>query len=292
MTTVSDALQNLLRRIQPSGAEIQAADKHFVTIKTRLDTVFTLKKFFKAGSFSRETFIRGRSDVDVFAQIALNDIRWGDGWKASSTVLDNFRREIAARFPTTSVGRDVHAIVVGFNDMDMDVVPAAWGGFSTEYKRPQYYIPDGNGNWMLTSPEIHNGYIALKNQESRGKLRAVAQLFKFWRVCREPAIPISSFHIEMVLASEGICNGVKSYAECLTELLQKMAERDCAGIRDPYGISGNIAATKTDPQRATALASVKNSREHAKAALYAERIGKVDEALRQWDYVFNYKLFR
>jgi hypothetical protein len=176
--------------------------------------------------------------------------------------------------------------------MDTDVVPAAWGGFSTEYKRPLYFIPDGNGGWMKTSPEIHNGYIAMKNQESRGKLRAVAQLFKFWRVCRDPAIPISSFHIEMVLASEGICSGVKSYAECITELLQKMAERDCVGIRDPYGISGNIPATKTDAQRATAIASVKNSREHAKTALYAERNGNVSEALRQWDYVFNYRLLR
>jgi hypothetical protein len=86
-------------------------------------------------------------------------------------------------------------------------------------KRPLYYIPYGNGWWRLTSPEIHNGYIALMNQESGGKLRAVAQLFKFWRVCRELAIPISSFHIEMVLASEGICNGVKSYAECMMHWL-------------------------------------------------------------------------
>lgn len=292
MSAVSDTLQSLLKRIQPTGGEIQAANQHFATIKTRLETVFTVKKFFMAGSFSRDTFIRGRSDVDVFAQISLDDIRWGSGWKSSDTVLANFRKEIAARLPNSKVGRDVHAIVVGFSDLDMDVVPAAWGGFSTEYKRPLYFIPDENGGWMRTSPEIHNGYISTKNQESRGKLRAVAQLFKFWRVCRAPAIPISSFHIEMVLASEGICNGVKSYAECLTELLQKMAERDCAGIRDPYGISGNIAATKTEAQRATALASVKNSREHAKAALYAERMGNVDEALRQWDYVFNYKLFR
>jgi hypothetical protein len=292
MIAVSDALQSLLKRIQPTGGEMQAADRHFATIKTRLETVFTVKKFFTAGSFSRETFIRGRSDVDVFAQISLDDIRWGNGWKSSYTVLDNFRNEIAARLPSSKVGRDVHAIVVGFSDMDTDVVPAAWGGFSTEYKRPLYFIPDGNGGWMKTSPEIHNGYIAMKNQESRGKLRAVAQLFKFWRVCRDPAIPISSFHIEMVLASEGICSGVKSYAECITELLQKMAERDCVGIRDPYGISGNIPATKTDAQRATAIASVKNSREHAKTALYAERNGNVSEALRQWDYVFNYRLLR
>lgn len=271
---------------------MQAAAKHFETIRTRLEKVFTVKKFPKAGSFSRATFIRGRSDVDVFAQIPLDLVWWGNEWKSSTTILDKFRREIVARLPNTKVGRDVHAIVVEFRDMDIDVVPAAWGGFSKEYKRPLYYIPDGNGSWMLTSPEIHNGYIALKNQESGGKLRAVAQLFKFWRVCREPAIPISSFHIEMVLASEEICNGVKSYASCMTELLQKMAERDCAGILDPYRISGNIAATKSEAQRATALASVKNSRDHAKAALIAERNGKVDEALRQWDYVFNYKLFR
>jgi len=292
MSAVSDALQSLLKRIQPTGGEMQAAEKHFATIKTRLETVFTMKKFFTAGSFSRDTFIRGRSDVDVFAQITLDEIRWGNGRKSSYTVLDNFRKEIAARLPNTRVGRDVHAIVVGFSDMDMDVVPAAWAGFSTQYKRPLYLISDGNGEWMQTSPEIHNGYIELKNQESRGKLRAVAQLFKFWRVCRDPAIPISSFHIEMVLASESTCTGIKSYAECMTELLQKMAERDCASIRDPYGISGNIPATKTDAQRATAVASVKNSREHAKAALHAERNGKVDEALRQWDYVFNYRLFR
>jgi hypothetical protein len=292
MSEVSDALQSLLKRIQPTGGEMRAADRHFATIKTRLETVFTMKKFLKAGSFSRETFIRGRSDVDVFAQIALDEIWWGNEWKSSYTMLDKFRKEIAARLPNTRVERDVHAIVVGFSDMDIDVVPAAWGGFSKEYKRPLFYIPDGNGRWMLTSPEIHNGYIELKNLKSGGKLRAVAQLFKFWRVCRDPAIPISSFHIEMVLASEGVCNGVKSYAECMTELLQKMAERDCAGIRDPYGISGNIAATKTEAQRASALASVKNSREHAKAALYAEHIGKVDDALRQWDYVFNYRLLR
>ena len=290
MSAVSDILKSLLSRIQPTGGETQAAEKHFGTIKTRLETVFAAKKFPKVGSFSRGTFIRGRSDVDVFAQIPLDEVWWGNEWKSSFTILDNFRKELATRLPNTKLGRDVHAIVVEFRDMDIDVVPAAWGGFSKEYKRPMYYIPDGNGRWKLTSPEIHNGYNAMKNQESGGKLRAVAQLFKFWRLCREPAIPISSFHIEMVLASEGVCVGVKSYAECMSEMLQKMAERDCAGIRDPYGISGYIPATQTDAQRATALASVRHSREHAKSALAAERVGMVSEALQQWNYVFNYEL--
>jgi hypothetical protein len=78
----------------------------------------------------------------------------------------------------------------------------------------------------------------------------------------------------------------------MTEMLQKMAERDCAGILDPYRISGNIAATKSEAQRAAALASVKSSRDQAKAALSDERNGRMEDALRRWDYVFNYKLFR
>ena len=292
MSAVSDALKSLLNRIQPTGGEVQAAGRHFETIRTRLETVFTVKKFFAAGSFSRETFIRGRSDVDVFAQVTLDEIRWGNERKSSFTVLDNFRKQLEARLPNTRVGRDVHAIVVEFSDMEMDVVPAAWAGFSAQHKRPLYLIPDGNGEWMESNPEIHNAYIESKNLESRGKLRAVAQLFKFWRGCRNATIPISSFHIEMVLANESICTGVKSYAECLTELFQKMAERDCAGIRDPKGISGNIAATKSEAQRATALAAVRQSRDYAKSALHFESYGVTTEALQQWDYVFNRKLFK
>ena len=93
MTTVSHALQSLLKRIQPTGGEMQAAGRHFETIRTRLETVFTVKKFFTAGSFSRETYIRGRSDVDVFAQVTLDEIRWGNERKSSFTVLDNFRKQ-------------------------------------------------------------------------------------------------------------------------------------------------------------------------------------------------------
>jgi len=100
---------------------------------------------------------------------------------------------------------------------------------------------------------------------------------------------LSSFHIEMVLASEGICRSVKSYAQLVEEVLQSMAERDCAAIRDPFGISGNIPAIRTGAQRDAAVASVRSSREHAKAALIAQGHQDWHEAKRQWNIVFNYK---
>jgi hypothetical protein len=91
----------------------------------------------------------------------------------------------------------------------------------------------------------------------------------------------------MLLASSRICEGAKAYAECVTELLQLLAQRECQAFRDPLQITGNIGATRSLQQRETALRSIIYSREHAKDALYAERQGDIQEAKRQWDIAFN-----
>lgn len=85
MKPVSNVFQSVMNRIQPTGGETRAAGRHFQTIRTRFEAVFTVKRFFAAGSFSRETFIRGRSDVDVFEKVTLDEIRWGNERKSSST---------------------------------------------------------------------------------------------------------------------------------------------------------------------------------------------------------------
>src|SRR2546427_8683171 len=114
---------------------------------------------------------------------------------------------------------------------------------------PVYVIPDGSGDWMTTSPALYDAHIARANRESGGKLIQVAQMMKFWRGCRNPAIPLSSFHIEIILASEQICKGLKSYSQCMLEILRSLARRKCRAIQDPYDIAGNIPAVKTFGQR-------------------------------------------
>lgn len=289
MATVPTSFQELLSRIQPTQSEIDAAQSHLSTIRTRLEKAdkLELKKFFAAGSFSRGSFIHGKSDVDVFAVFSRDSIRWGDGFMTSSTVLNNLKAELEGRFWNTTVYRDGPAIVVEFSDCKVDVVPSVFAEFATDQKWPTYWIPDSAGGWMKTSPELHNAYIKQENEAAGGKLKGTAQLLKFWRECRSPRVPVSSFHIEMVLASLGICKGVKSYASCVTELLQNLAARECRAMQDPLGISGIIPAVKTENQRENAHASVKYSRDHAKAALSAEYNREIAEALRQWDIVFN-----
>lgn len=170
----------------------------------------------------------------------------------------------------------------------MDVVPGIFDSMYRE-KWPIYLIPDSAGGWMQTCPSRYDAYISGANTESGGKLAYVAQLMKFWRECRTPRIPLSSFHIEMVLAAEEVCKGVKSYPTCMLEVLRSLARRECRAMRDPYGVAGNIPAVKTDSQRERALASVTDSRNHAASAEQAALWGYINDACRQWDIVFNGK---
>ncbi len=53
------------------------------------------------------------------------------------------------------------------------------------------------------------------------------------------------------------------------------------------GISGLIAAAGTEAKRERANSTVSDSMEHAAKALAAERTGRTDGAIFQWDCVFN-----
>jgi len=283
---IANCFLKLIPRIQPMPAELALAQQHIATIRVRLNSAFKLSKVFVGGSFSRNTLIRGVSDIDLFAVIARSEATWGNRYESSETVLDRFRVQLAQRLPNTSLGRDVHAIVVPFSQgPSVDVVPAIFDQMINA--RPQYLIPDGDGSWMPTSPDRHNLYIHNANERSGGKVRRVAQIMKFWRQCSSTRFAMSSFHIEMLLASSGICIGVKSYAACVTDVLRILAERECRALQDPVDIAGLIPGVKTENQLANAVASVKYARNHAKEACVADYAQNPEEAWRQWNVVFQ-----
>ncbi len=286
--SISESFQLLVSRIAPLQSELDKAKKHAASIKARLQSSFNLNKFVVVGSHSRETAIRRYSDVDHFAVFSRHEFRTGDKYKRSDTVLNNIRDDLAQRFRQTSVQRDGPAVVVSFDqgDYSVDVVPAMFWEMNKD-NWPIYYIPDGNGGWMRTSPELHNKYIRDADQRSGGKLKRTSQLIKYWRECRSPRIPISSFHIDLLLASQNVCEGVKSYAQRLTETFRLLTMRNCRALQDPLGVANLVSAVKTEPQQEAACQAVAHANDHAMKALDAERSGNLREARRQWNIVFN-----
>jgi len=278
----------LMAQIKPTDAEAARARIHAATIRTRLAKTFDLKKFAFIGSHSRDTAVRGRSDLDLLAVFSRKDARWGEDFVKSTTFLRWIREDLEQRYQQTSMRGDGQAVVIGFaaGQQSVDVVPAIFLGPGPD-NWPLYGIPDGGGAWLQTSPEKHSKYLLEENERAKGKLKRVIQMVKFWRECRSPRIPLESFHLELLLASEGVCAGVKTYPRCLFDAFYLLASREGRGLQDPLGISGIVPACRTETQRGALHTASLYSRDHAWAALQAEDKGDRREAARQWDIVFN-----
>lgn len=236
---IANCFSSLLTKIEPRDKDIQLYERHKGSVTRRLETVFNTNRVEQIGSYSRGSAIRDTSDIDLMLILSVSEVRWGEGWKTSTTILNQVRSQLQDRYFSTEVGRDGQAVVVRFadNKHPVDVVPAVYTRNGGVKNYPIYAIPDGSGGWMDTSPQAHNKFIKDEDERSRGKLKRTARLLKFWRRCRQPNIPLKSFHLELLLAQEGTCIGPKRYAVCVNDSLVLLANRQCHPLEDPMGVS-------------------------------------------------------
>jgi len=286
--TIGRLFNTLLFRTHPSAADLTRIASHRYTVTRRLKSAFTTNKVETIGSFCRQSMVRGSSDIDLLLVLNANELRWGGRIKDSDTVLNAVRVDLQDRYTNTEVGRDGQAITIYFNDgqYPVDVVPAFYRGPGAN-NYPIYYIPDGDGGWMVASPQIHNKYISDQDRRSGGKLKNVAKLLKFWRSCRTSSIPLNSFHVEILLAQHELCIGPKSYAQCLADAFTLLSGRQSRAIQDPNNVSGLIKSANTEAKLQVVNSSVSASAEQSRRALAAEDEGNIQEAFRQWNMVFN-----
>lgn len=285
---VAGRFLTLLDRLEPTPTELAAYTRHKASVDGALGLVSV-----RIGSMGRGTAIRGASDLDLLAKLSREAVATGGRLESSDRVLRRLRGQLNATFALTEVRRDQVAVVVQFGkgDRAVDVVPAVFDrmvivdGVGT--MRPRFLIPNGDGRWQQTSPGAHDAYIAQADLISGYKLKRVARMLKFWRGCRSPAVPLQSFHAELVLAATGACVGAKSYAECMLDAFAALAARGGRGLQDPLSISGIIPAASTRRGAELCHQSVLHSLDHGRRAVMAEHAGNFQEAARQWGIVFN-----
>lgn len=277
----------LVARIEPRPGEFASAAGHLATVRSRLLRSFDTAKIARIGSHARGTAVRLYSDLDVLAVLRRNEAKWGRRIVSSETLLSRVKEDLQERFGSTHIRGDEQAAVISFAQgrQCLDVVPALWGRFSA--KRPVYSIPDGYGDWLETSPEAHNGLFRLANIRSGRKLQGLCRLMRWWKFSRALAIPLQTFHTDILFAVEDTCVGAKPYTHCLYSAFRLLATRQCRALKDPAGIAGNIPVAKTDAQRHMLMDAVEYSLQHATSALEFESVGKLEHANDQWDLVFN-----
>jgi hypothetical protein len=279
----------LANRVQPLDSELLAARQHRASVKSRMERAFALHSMRDIGSHSRATAIRQYSDLDLMVVLRKEEVTWGGSLVSSETVLRRVLAELRGRFGASGIRRDGLAATIAFGStkQSLDVVPAVFSRFDRSGMRPVFLIPDTEGDWLETSPQVHDRYFAKAQEASGNKLRKVSQLIKWWKHARVASLPIRSFYVDMVLCAYGTCIGAKTYGQCLHDFFTVLAQGRCGALQDPCGISGNIAATNTDAQRQLLITAVDYALVHSRAALTAQQRQDAREANRQWDLVFN-----
>ena len=288
-TAIAARFQKILDWARLTDRDVQAFDRHRQSITRALQAGVRLNQVHRIGSFERGTAVRGSSDADLLAVTERKEVTWGDSVKTSDTVLATFRQTLSATFQRTEIGRDQQAVVIDFGDGEhpVDVVPAFYAGQDGYQNHPVFWIPDGTRGWMKTSPSSHNRYLRDADQQARGHLRAIAMMFRFWRTTRSTPVPISGFHVELMLASRQLSLGVRTYSGKFRDLLVELSNRECAALNDPVQISGRIAACGTEAKRAQSARTVADAAYHADQAVKAEAVEDLQEAWKQWNVVFN-----
>jgi predicted nucleotidyltransferase len=286
---IENCFLKLLSRIGPRASDQKAYRSHRKSITSRLKRNFRAHRIELIGSFKRETAIRDVSDIDLMIILNREEVKWGNSWKSSTRVLNHLREQLQDRYWNTVVGVDKQAVVIRFSDNKhpVDVVPAIYQGLSEKSRFPVYAIPDGLGFWMQTSPQAHNKYIIAENKRSKGRLKQTAQIIKYWCECRENSIPLNTFHLELLLAQERVCNGKTSLAACVHNALMLLHTRKCRPLTDPVGISAYIKAANSEAKLVRLRQAVDSWTDRTYKACQAERNGNVKEAYRLWDLVFN-----
>jgi hypothetical protein len=152
---------------------------------------------FIVGSWGKGTAVRPPHDVDIFFELPVAVYRRINGimGNVQSQLLQEVRGHLLQTYPQTTVRGDGQVVVVSFNTVTVEVVPA----FRFDnYGR--FYIPDTNagGRWKLVDPVAEIAYIDASDKVASGNTRPMARMLKTWK--RECSVPLKSYQIEQLVA--------------------------------------------------------------------------------------------
>lgn len=284
--SITEGFQAFLNRVQPLQSERDKAVSHKGSVKSCIENNFRCYSFLETGSFGNDTGIRHYSDTDYFASIPVDVLT-----DNSSYFLRKLKEALQYTFHKTS-GIEVNspAVVIPFGQYaseNIEVTPCNFRGMSATSlgNYPLYLIPDGNGNWMASSPQAHNAYVKAIDIKLNGKLKPLIKFIKAWKFMND--VPIISFYLELRITKLLENSVVFSYDENILNILNHLNQVQLADMRDPMGVSGLIPSSKTFTQKNTALSKLNTALSRAEKAYNARLKGNIEDAFYWWKKLYN-----
>lgn len=280
--TLDEGFRDFLAKLTPSATESVSAQNHRASIDQCLRNSYTVKRFFRTGSFGNGTSISGYSDVDYFASVATADLN-----NDSDYVLQTMRGVLDRRFPFTGVSVRCPAVTVPFGvgrAEAHEIVPAHSRGTNAAGFEI-FQIPNCGRQWMDVSPDAHNAYVLTQHQRLNGKVKPLVRFLKAWKYYN--AVPISSFYLEMRVAKYASGESTILYSIDLQRVFSFLHDNNLPALQDPAGVSGYIAPCATGAKLQDALSKIATARSRIDKARDAETRGNLADAFYWWNMLFN-----
>lgn len=277
-TSVNAALARLATFAAPTRAQSAAGARHRTELEKKLSATFGSARLMATGSNRNSTGVRGHSDEDYFVVLPRSALR-----RDSAQSLTELADVIRERFPRTAVRVNRPCVRVPFGDGDetIEITPVAANGW-TMLGYPQFLIPNGDGGWMFSAPESHNGFVQAIDGRHAGAVRLLIVLAKLWKYTQ--GVPISSFYIEITMAAYASTLPQIDLALDLKIWARQLLDMGLPIIFDPrFPYDGlTISPCRTEAQRQEALGRLQTFVGRAQSALQVEQELKVEGALEGW----------
>jgi hypothetical protein len=177
--TIADDFQTLLKNIKITneatiglryGEITSALNKEF------RDTTSKTANSLQVGSYGRWTAIKGISDLDMI--YVMPSGKWDD-YKSSKqySLLDDTRKAIKSRYPSTTVKVDRLVVRVLYKDFHIEVMPA----FKQDNGSYKYPDTANGGSWKITKPQEELDEMRLANQRKNQNLRRLCKMTRAWK---------------------------------------------------------------------------------------------------------------
>lgn len=236
-----------------SGTEKDSISKSISTLMSRIDYFFEsdVTSRFQFGSSTRGTILPRSMDEnsDIDYMVIFKD----DGSKPQ-TYLNRLKRFVETYYSRSEIYQSSPTIVLELNHIKFEIVPAkeVWG---------QKYIPDGNGDWMMTNPNDFNNTLTDKNKNNGNLIKPTIRLAKYWNA--RNGYVYSSYLFEKRIVELNFLWTKQNQRDFLFNVFDNISEHDVTAqrkkdkIKRAKEIVANVRKYESDSMPLTAEVEVK-----------------------------------
>lgn len=151
---------------------------------------------FLIGSWGKLTRVRPPRDVDLYFELPLAVYTRFEQYVGNkqSALLQEVKNVLQATYSTTDMSGDGQVVIVRFNSINVEVVPAF------RLNDGQYWICNTNdgGSYKTTDPKAEEAHISNVHAIHNNNLRPLVKMAKAWQsYCN---VPLKSFYLELLMA--------------------------------------------------------------------------------------------